>query len=84
MENPEDYRAFELSVTADIDAQTAVDREPVLRLASVLAAPPPIETRLLQIQCIRDLCKYGAACYTASLLKSDAPHAELASTIYPQ
>jgi hypothetical protein len=36
LEDPEDYKAFELSVTADFDAQTAVERELVLRLASLL------------------------------------------------
>ncbi len=36
LEDPEDYKAFELSVTSDFDAQTAVERELVLRLASLL------------------------------------------------
>jgi hypothetical protein len=35
-EDPEDYKAFEMSITAEFDAQTAVERELVLRLASVL------------------------------------------------
>jgi hypothetical protein len=53
LENPEDYKAFELSVTADFDAQTAVERELVLRLASLLwrlRRATAIETGLLQIQ----------------------------------
>jgi hypothetical protein len=53
LEDPEDYRAFELSVTADVDAQTAVERELVLRLASLLwrlRRATAIETGLLQIQ----------------------------------
>ena len=53
MEDPEDYKAFELSVTADFDAQTAVERELVLRLASLLwrlRRATAIETGLLQIQ----------------------------------
>lgn len=33
LEDPDDYKAFETSVTADFDAQTAVERELVLRLA---------------------------------------------------
>ena len=36
LENAEDYAAFEMAVTADYDAQTAVERELVLRLASLL------------------------------------------------
>ena len=36
LEDPEDYKAFELAVTSDFDAQTAVERELVLRLASLL------------------------------------------------
>jgi hypothetical protein len=53
LEDPEDYKAFELSVTADFDAQTAVERELVLRLASLLwrlRRATAIETGLLQIQ----------------------------------
>ena len=36
LEDPEDYQAFEAAVIADYDAETAVERELVLRLASVL------------------------------------------------
>ena len=36
LEDPEDYKAFEAAVTADYDAQSAVERELVLRLASLL------------------------------------------------
>ena len=36
LENAQDYQAFEAAVTADYDAETAVERELVLRLASVL------------------------------------------------
>jgi hypothetical protein len=36
LENAEDYAAFEMTVTADYDAQSAVERELVLRLASLL------------------------------------------------
>src|SRR5580692_3519562 len=53
LEDPEDYKAFELSVTAGFDAQTAVERELVLRLASLLwrlRRATAIETGLLQIQ----------------------------------
>ena len=36
LEDAEDYAAFEMAVTADYDDQSAVERELVLRLASVL------------------------------------------------
>ena len=36
LEDAEDYQAFEAAVIADYDAQTAVERELVLRLASIL------------------------------------------------
>jgi hypothetical protein len=36
LEDTEDYAAFEMAVTADYDAQSAVERELVLRLASLL------------------------------------------------
>jgi hypothetical protein len=36
LEDADDYQAFEAAVTADYDAQSAVERELVLRLASVL------------------------------------------------
>jgi hypothetical protein len=53
LEDPADYKAFELSVTADFNAQTAVERELVLRLASLLwrlRRATAIETGLLQMQ----------------------------------
>ena len=36
LEDADDYRAFEEAITADFDAQSAVERELVLRLASIL------------------------------------------------
>jgi hypothetical protein len=36
LENSEDYEAFEAAVISDYDAETAVERELVLRLASIL------------------------------------------------
>ncbi len=36
LEDAEDYRAFEAAIIADYDAQSAVERELVLRLASIL------------------------------------------------
>src|SRR5258705_10348905 len=53
LEDAEDYAAFEMAVTADYDAQSAVERELVLRLASLLwrrlRAPPP-RAGLVQVQ----------------------------------
>src|ERR1700686_4683990 len=53
VEDIDDYRAFEAAVIADYDAQTAVERELVLRLASLLwrlRRATLIETDLLRIQ----------------------------------
>jgi hypothetical protein len=53
MEDAEDYKAFETAVTADYDAQSAVERELVLRLASVLwrlRRVTTMETGLFEIQ----------------------------------
>jgi hypothetical protein len=53
LEDCEGYRAFEAAVIADYDAQTAVERELVLRLASLLwrlRRIISIETDLLRIQ----------------------------------
>jgi hypothetical protein len=53
LENAEDYKAFEAAVTADYDAESAVERELILRLASLLwrlRRATTMETGLLQIQ----------------------------------
>src|SRR5664279_2811034 len=53
VEDIDDYRGFEASVIADYDARTAVERELVLRLASLLwrlRRATAIETELLTIQ----------------------------------
>jgi hypothetical protein len=53
LEDAEDYRAFEAAIIADYDARSAVERELVLRLASLLwriRRATSIETGLLQIQ----------------------------------
>jgi hypothetical protein len=53
LEDAEDYAAFEMAVTADYDAQSAVERELVLRLASVLwrlRRATNIESGLFKIQ----------------------------------
>jgi hypothetical protein len=53
LEDAEDYTAFEMAVTADYDAQSAVERELVLRLASLLwrlRRATAIESGLFKIQ----------------------------------
>jgi hypothetical protein len=53
LEDAEDYRQFEAAVIADYDAQSAVERELVLRLASILwrlRRATTMETGLFEIQ----------------------------------
>src|SRR5262249_15608378 len=53
LEDAQDYKAFEAGITADYDAQSAVERELVLRLASVLwrlRRATMMETGLFEIQ----------------------------------
>src|ERR1700684_82887 len=62
LEDSEDYRGFEAAIIADYDAETAVERELVLRLASLLwrlRRATAIETTLLGIQgeMVRNHCR---------------------------
>jgi hypothetical protein len=53
LEDAEDYQAFQAAITADYDAQSAVERELVLRLASLLwrlRRATTMETGLFEIQ----------------------------------
>ncbi len=53
LEDLEDYKGFEAAIIADYDAETAVERELVLRLASLfwrIRRATAIETTLLGIQ----------------------------------
>jgi hypothetical protein len=53
LEDAEDYKAFEAAIIADYDAQSAVERDLVLRLASVLwrlRRATTMETGLFEIQ----------------------------------
>jgi hypothetical protein len=52
LEDAEDYREFEAAIIADYDAQSAVERELVLRLASLLwlRRATTMETGLFEIQ----------------------------------
>jgi hypothetical protein len=59
LEDAEDYKAFEAAIIADYDAQSAVERELVLRLASLswrLRRATTQETGLFEIQadCLRE------------------------------
>src|ERR1700758_1723035 len=56
LEDAQDYAAFEMAVTADYDAQSAVARELVLRLASLLwrlRRATAIESGLFRIQALQ-------------------------------
>jgi hypothetical protein len=53
LEDPDDYHAFEMAVAADFDPESAVERELVLQLASLLwrlRRATSIETGLFRIQ----------------------------------
>jgi hypothetical protein len=55
LEDAEDYASFEMAVTADYDAQSAVERELILRLASLLwrlRRATAIESGLFKIQAL--------------------------------
>src|SRR4051812_41132625 len=61
LEDAEDYKAFEAAVIADYDAQSAVERELVLRLASLLwriRRATTMETGLYDIQA-RQVLDFG-------------------------
>jgi hypothetical protein len=63
LEDAEDYAAFEMSVASDYHAQSAVERELVLRLASVLwrlRRATAIETGLFQVQ-LQQLLEFGTS-----------------------
>src|SRR6516165_1976847 len=96
LEDAEDYAAFEMVVTADYDAQSAVERELVLRLASVLwrlRRASAIEAGLFGLQA-RQLLQFRARrqdyrdrqkivdemYWHAVAMKDDTPHHEEAAT----
>ena len=87
LEDPADYQAFELAVTAGYDAETAVERELVLRLASLLwrlRRATSVETGLLAIQCeastAAEPALAGEVCEVIEIFQSgrDANERELA------
>jgi hypothetical protein len=64
LEDAEDYKAFEAAIIADYDAEAAVERELVLRLASVLwrlRRATTMETGLFDIQA-EQLLEFGQDC----------------------
>jgi hypothetical protein len=72
LEDSEDYKAFEAAVIADYDARSAVERELVLRLASLLWRLRRIismETDLLKIQ--SDIVRERRAIVRESLVEPD-------------
>jgi hypothetical protein len=96
LEDAEDYAAFEMAVTADYDAQSAVERELVLRLASVLwrlRRATAIETGLFRLQASQ-LLQFrqrrhaqrerqniiDSMCRSAVAIEGDAPHHEEPAT----
>jgi hypothetical protein len=86
LEDEQDYKEFELSVTSDFDARTAVERELVLRLAGLLwrlRRATAIETGLLQIHSnIEGAEKQGATTSVRqSLTATVAAVAELMPTL---
>jgi hypothetical protein len=63
LEDAQDYRAFEAAITADYDAQSSVERELVLRLASLLwrlRRATSMESGLFEIQ-VEHLTEIGKA-----------------------
>jgi hypothetical protein len=76
LEDTEDYRAFEATIIADYDAMTAVEREMVLRLASLLwriRRATGIETDLLRIQA-EIIRERERKCAHASIRSRNGPH----------
>src|SRR5689334_12907252 len=68
LEDAEDYKAFEATIIADYDAQSAVERELVLRLASLLwrlRRATTMETGLFEIQA-KHLHEFRQACQLQS------------------
>src|SRR5689334_21362339 len=63
LEDAEDYAAFEMSVASDYDAQSAIERELVLRLASALwrlRRATAIETGLFEFE-LQHLLEFGTS-----------------------
>ena len=75
LEDADDYQAFEAAVIADYDAETAVERELVLRLASILwrlRRATGIETALF-VFASKDLHDHPLACTNAVAAERNRP-----------
>ena len=91
LEDAEDYKAFEAAIIADYDAQSAVERELVLRLASLLwrlRRATTMETGLFEIQAdhlsgLRQPRQVHQALERLSMPCSDGP-TRAVSTAIPQ
>jgi hypothetical protein len=76
LEDAEDYKAFEAAIIADYDAQSVVERELVLRLASLLwrlRRATAIETGLFEIQAQEIQAEYVRDYPRSPQLLSDSP-----------
>src|SRR5262249_1660248 len=76
LEDAEDYKAFEAAIIADYDAQSAVERELVLRLASILwrlRRATTIETGLFEIQAQHLLARKSHDVIHALFRPDDSP-----------
>jgi hypothetical protein len=77
LEDAEDYKAFEVAIIADYDAQSAVERDLVLRLACLLSRlrrATTMETGLFEIQAVTFLEGSGSpAKFTQALERLSTP-----------
>ena len=89
LEDAEDYRAFEAAIIADYDAQSAVERELVLRLASLLwrlRRATTMETGLFEIQAnhlagLKQPSQVGRHLARLSMHCSDGPKQSVSTAI---
>jgi len=85
LEDAEDYRAFEAAIIADYDAQSAVERELVLRLTSLLwrlRRAAAMETGLFDIQA-EHLIEYRKIRHQLPPVSRDVVHALFGSRDSP-
>jgi hypothetical protein len=82
LEDAEDYKAFEAAITADYDAQSAVERELVLRLASLLwrlRRATTMETGLFEIQQNRQLLSHSREIIPTMFRRAESASGDAAS-----
>jgi hypothetical protein len=85
LEDAEDYTAFEMAITADFDARSSVERELVLRLASLLwrlRRATAIESGLFKIQA-QQLLQFRQRRQTRQCQQQaiEKPHPNVAATL---